>query len=237
VHKAKIKLLSKTEVLERIVGIGLIPVIRVETAELARRAIAAVRKGGIPVVEITMTVPSAVRIIEELRDEVGHDVIIGAGTVLDSQNARECIRAGAQFIVSPILDPETVATCNEEEIIVMPGAFTPTEIVRAWSLGADLVKVFPAGAAGGASFIKSLKGPLPHIKMVPTGGVSLKTAKAFIEAGAEALGVGGDLVDVAALSEGNDARIAERAQQFREIVREARGGHEMAPVTASRENG
>lgn len=218
--------------LQRITEIGLIPVIRVETAALARRAITAVRKGGIPVVEITMTVPGAVRIIEELRDEVGHDVIIGAGTVLDSQNAMQCIRAGAQFVVSPFLDPETVATCNAEEIVVMPGAFTPTEIVRAWSLGADLVKIFPAGAAGGASFIKSLKGPLPHIKMVPTGGVSLKTARAFIEAGAEALGVGGDLVDVAALNEGNDARITERAQQFMHIVRQARSGHENAPVTA-----
>ena len=231
-HKTKIKVLSKAEILERIVEIGLIPVIRVETAALARRAVAAVRKGGIPLVEITMTVPGAIGIIEELRDEVGQDVIIGAGTVLDSQNARQCIRAGAQFIVSPFLDPDTVAACNEEEVVVMPGAFTPTEIVRAWSLGADLVKVFPAGAAGGASFIKSLKGPLPHIKMVPTGGVSLKTAKAFIEAGAEALGVGGDLVDVDALNEGTDARITERAQQFMDIVREARYGRNIPSAVA-----
>jgi len=226
VHKTNTKFISKTEVLQRIAEIGLIPVIRVETAALARRAIAAVRKGGIPIVEITMTVPGAVCMIEELKDEVGNEVLIGAGTVLDSKNAKQCIQAGAHFIVSPILDPETIATCNADEIVVMPGAWTPTEIVRAWSLGADLVKIFPAGAGGGASFIKALKGPLPHIKMVPTGGVSLKTAKAFIEAGAEALGVGGDLVDVAALMEGNDARITERAEQFMDIVRETRRGHQ-----------
>jgi 2-dehydro-3-deoxyphosphogluconate aldolase/(4S)-4-hydroxy-2-oxoglutarate aldolase len=142
--------------------------------------------------------------------------------VLDAKTARECIDAGARFVVSPALDLETIRACNEAAIAVLPGALTPTEVVTAWRAGADLVKVFPAGSVGGPSYIKSLKAPLPQIGLVPTGGVSLQTAKAFLEAGAAALGVGADLVDLVALRAGNAALITERAQAFLAIVREVR---------------
>jgi 2-dehydro-3-deoxyphosphogluconate aldolase/(4S)-4-hydroxy-2-oxoglutarate aldolase len=189
---------------------------------MARRAVTAIRKGGISIIEIAMTVPNAIRMIQELREVADADTIIGAGTVLDVDTARKCLRAGAQFILSPSIDLPTIAFCNAESVAIMPGALTPTEIVTAWSAGADFVKVFPAGSMGGASYIKALKAPLPQIKMVPTGGVSLKTAAAFIEAGAEALGVGVDLVDISLLREGQDARITERARQFLDIVKQAR---------------
>src|SRR5205823_3636492 len=152
----------------------------------------------------------------------GDDVIVGAGTVLDAETARACILAGAQFVVSPALNVETISCCRRYSVAVMPGALTPTEVLQAWTAGADFVKVFPAGALGGANYIKSLKAPLPQIELVPTGGVSLKTAADFIRAGASALGVGADLVDTKALSEGRADLITERARQFIEIVRAAR---------------
>jgi 2-dehydro-3-deoxyphosphogluconate aldolase/(4S)-4-hydroxy-2-oxoglutarate aldolase len=217
------KRLKKNEVLDRIREIGLIPIIRVDSTDLARRAVEAVRKGGISIVEITMTVPGAVRMIEELSADSSLDMLIGAGTVLSPEKARDCLNAGAQFIVCPVLHPRTIAFCNDEDVVVLPGGMTPTEIEHAWSLGADLVKIFPAGEVGGPGFIKALKGPLPKIKVVPTGGVSLTTARAFLDAGAEALGVGGDLVDVSALKQGRDAYITERAHQYMEIVRQFRG--------------
>ena len=213
---------DKAEVSSRLTAIGIIPVVRAESTEMGRRAVAAILKGGISVLEITMTVPGAVRMIAELSAEVDPEVIIGAGTVLDAQTARACIEAGAQFIVSPSLNLETIAFCGQQGVLVMPGVLTPTEVVTAWSAGADFVKVFPAGAVGGASYIKALKAPLPQVKLVPTGGVSLQTAAAFIKAGAEALGVGGDLVDVKALREGRDELISERARLFVDIVRQAR---------------
>ena len=217
------KRLDKAEVLERIRDVGLIPIIRVDSTELARRAIAAVQKGGISIVEVTMTVPGAVRVIEQLSQESGQETLIGAGTVLDPQKAKECVAAGASFIVSPALNPDTIAYCNSESIVVLPGAMTPTEIVNAWNLGADMVKIFPAGEVGGPGFLKAIRAPLPQIKVIPTGGVNLTTARGFLEAGAEALGVGSDIVDVAALRQGHDARITEKAKQFVEIVREFRG--------------
>jgi 2-dehydro-3-deoxyphosphogluconate aldolase/(4S)-4-hydroxy-2-oxoglutarate aldolase len=213
---------DKAEVISRLTAIGIIPVVRAESTDMARRAVAAILKGGISVLEITMTVPGAVGVIKALSAEIDPEVIIGAGTVLDPKTARACIEAGAQFIVSPALNLETIALCGQLGVVVMPGALTPTEVVTAWSAGADFVKVFPAGAVGGASYLKALKAPLPHIRLVPTGGVSLETAAAFIKAGAEALGVGGDLVDVKALREGRDEVVTERARQFVEIVKQAR---------------
>ena len=192
---------------------------------MARRAVAAVCAGGISIVEITMTVPGAIDVIKALADESGNTILIGAGTVLDAQTAQKCVQAGAQFIVSPALDFKTIESCKEMGIAMMAGALTPTEIYAAWSAGADLVKVFPAGAVGGPSYLKAIKGPLPHIKLVPTGGVSLKTAAAFIEAGAEALGVGTDLIDAKVLRDGSDAIISDRARQYVDIVRQARSGH------------
>ena len=218
--------MNKSEIVQQIKQIGVVPVVRAESAEMAMRAIDAIKEGGISVLEITMTVPGAVRAIEEVTRRFGADAIVGAGTVLDAETARACILAGAQFIVSPSLDLETISCCRRYGIAVLPGALTPTEVVMAWTAGADFVKVFPAGALGGASYLKALKAPLPQIELVPTGGVSLKTAADFIKAGAAALGVGADLVDTKALREGQDRVITERARQYVEIVREARRNDE-----------
>jgi 2-dehydro-3-deoxyphosphogluconate aldolase/(4S)-4-hydroxy-2-oxoglutarate aldolase len=214
--------MNKNEVIQRIKEIGLVPVVRAASADEAMRAIDAIKAGGVSVLEITMTVPGAVAAIEEVAKRFGDEVIVGAGTVLDPETARICILAGAQFIVSPALNLETIACCRRYSVAVLPGALTPTEVVQAWTAGADFVKVFPAGALGGASYLKALKAPLPQIELVPTGGVSLKTAADFIKAGASALGVGADLVDVKALRDGQASVITERARQYVEIVREAR---------------
>jgi 2-dehydro-3-deoxyphosphogluconate aldolase/(4S)-4-hydroxy-2-oxoglutarate aldolase len=214
--------MNKIDVLQRIRDIGLIPVVRAESADRAMRAVAAIKAGGVSVLEITMTVPGAIDVIEKLAAAFGSEALVGAGTVLDPETAGKCIQAGAQFIVSPALNDETIACCRTNDVAVFPGALTPTEVVRAWNAGADAVKIFPAGAVGGASYLKALKAPLPQIELIPTGGVSLKTAADFIKAGAMALGVGADLVDPKALSEGNEELITERARQFIEIVREAR---------------
>ena len=213
---------GKAEVIQTIRDIGIIPVVRAQSAEEAMKAIDAIREGGISILEITMTVPGAVGVIEEVSRRYGNEAVVGAGTVLDGETARACILAGARFVVSPSLNLETIEVCRRYGIAVMPGALTPTEVVQAWSAGADFVKVFPAGAVGGASYIKSLKAPLPQIELVPTGGVSLKTAADFIKAGASALGVGADLVDVKAIREGQSQVITERAREFVRIVREAR---------------
>jgi 2-dehydro-3-deoxyphosphogluconate aldolase / (4S)-4-hydroxy-2-oxoglutarate aldolase len=213
---------DKSKVIQEIRDTGVIPVVRATTADEAMRAIDAIREGGISVLEITMTVPGAVKVIEDVAKRYGDDALVGAGTVLDPETASACVAAGAQFVVSPALNLETIARCRELDIAVMPGALTPTEVVQAWNAGADFVKVFPAGAVGGPSYLKSLKAPLPQIELVPTGGVSLKTAADFIRAGAAALGVGADLVDINAIREGQSALITERAKQFIEIVREAR---------------
>jgi 2-dehydro-3-deoxyphosphogluconate aldolase/(4S)-4-hydroxy-2-oxoglutarate aldolase len=214
--------MNKSEVLKQIKEVGIIPVVRATTADEAMRAIDAIREGGIAVLEITMTVPGAVDVIEQVTARFGNDALVGAGTVLDAETAKACIAGGAQFIVSPALNMETIAYCRAQDVAVMPGALTPTEVVQAWNAGADLVKVFPAGAVGGASYLKALKAPLPQIELVPTGGVSLKTAADFIRAGAAALGVGADLVDIKAIREGQAGMITDRAKQFVQIVHEAR---------------
>jgi 2-dehydro-3-deoxyphosphogluconate aldolase/(4S)-4-hydroxy-2-oxoglutarate aldolase len=216
--------MNKETVLKTIKDIGVVPVVRASSADEAIRAIDAIREGGINVLEITMTVPGAIGVIEKVVARFGDTALVGAGTVLDAETARACMLAGAQFIVSPALNVETIECCRRYGVAIMPGALTPTEVVHAWSSGADLVKVFPAGALGGASYLKALKAPLPQIDLVPTGGVSLKTAADFIKAGASALGVGADLVDVKAIRENNDSVITDRARQFVEIVRNARAG-------------
>lgn len=214
--------MDKKQIVEQLESLGLVPVVRASSADEAMQVIEAIKAGGVNVLEITMTVPGAIRVIEKVADKYGSDVLVGAGTVLDPETARACLLAGAQFIVSPALNLETIAMCHRYSAPVMPGVLTPTEVITAWSAGADFVKVFPCGAVGGASYIKNLKGPFPQIKMIPTGGVSLKTAQDFIKAGASALGVGTDLVDVKAIREGNPQVVTERAQQFIELVREAR---------------
>jgi len=205
-------------VLERIREVRLVPVVRAASADEAFAAVEAIRAGGIPILEITLTVPGAIQIIAELTRRLGDDALIGAGTVLDAETARQCIDAGARFIVSPALDIPTVELCRRLDVPVFPGALTPTEILTAWRAGASAVKVFPANAAGGATYIKSLKAPFPQIELLPTGGVSLKTAADFIAAGAFALGVGADLVDLAALRRGDAASITEKARQYLSVV-------------------
>jgi len=209
---------SRAEVIKQIKDTGVIPVVRASSADEAMRAIDAIREGGISILEITMTVPGAVALIEQVSKMYGDVATVGAGTVLDPETATACISAGAKFVVSPALNLDTIACCQRHDVAVMPGALTPTEVVQAWNAGADFVKVFPAGAVGGPSYLKALKAPLPQIELVPTGGVSLKTAADFIKAGAAALGVGADLVDIKA----QPATITERAKQFVEIVRQAR---------------
>ena len=214
--------MNKSDVISRITKTGVIPVIRAASADEASRAIDAIKAGGIDIFEITMTVPGAIQLIEKLAASYANDALIGAGTVLDAQTARDCVDAGAQFIISPALNLDTIRFCKESETIVMPGALTPTEIVTAWNAGADFVKVFPASAVGGASYLKAVKAPLPQIRLIPTGGVSLDTAADFIKAGAEAVGVGGELVDLKAIRENRAEIITERAQQFLEIIKKAR---------------
>jgi 2-dehydro-3-deoxyphosphogluconate aldolase / (4S)-4-hydroxy-2-oxoglutarate aldolase len=215
---------SKALVLTRIRELGIVPVVRAESADEALRAIDAIRQGGIDIIEITMTVPGAIPLIEEVSRRLGRGAVVGAGTVLDAETARACILAGAQFVVSPAWNVATIGCCRRHGVPVFPGALTPTEVLAAWEAGADMVKVFPCSALGGASYIKALKAPLPQIDLIPTGGVNLESAAAFVKAGATAVGVGGDLVDLTALREGKAGVVTERARRLVEVVREARGG-------------
>lgn len=214
--------LKKEIVRQRIEQIGVIPVVRAGSAEEAKAAVEAIQRGGVPIVEITMTVPGAIEIIREVTRSCDGNLLVGAGTVLDAEVARLCIDAGAQFIVAPGLDLETVREVAKCGTLMMAAGLTPTEIVAAWKAGADFVKVFPCGNVGGASYIKALRSPLPQIPLVPTGGVSLKNAADLIRAGAVALGVGGELVKADALQKGNLDIISETARKFLDIVRKAR---------------
>jgi 2-dehydro-3-deoxyphosphogluconate aldolase / (4S)-4-hydroxy-2-oxoglutarate aldolase len=213
--------MEKAAVLERITTTGVIPVVRARSADEAAQAIAAIQRGGVSVLEITMTVPGAVELIRDVARRAP-DALVGAGTVLDPASAQACIDAGARFVVSPTLNLDTIAACREAKVAVLPGALTPTEVLTAWNAGADFVKVFPANAVGGPSYLKSLKAPLPQVRLVPTGGVNLQTAKDFIKAGADALGVGADLVDLQALRRGEAELLTDRARRFLALVAEAR---------------
>ncbi len=203
-------------VMERIRSVGLVPVVRAASADQAFAAVEAIRAGGIPILEITLTVPGAIDVIRQLTSRLGDDTLIGAGTVLDAETAQECVDAGAKFIVSPALDIPTIELCRRIGVPIFAGALTPTEILTAWKAGANAVKVFPANAVGGAAYLKSVKAPLPQIELLPTGGVNLQTAAAFIQAGAFALGVGADLVS------GDPATITEKARQYVAVVAAAR---------------
>jgi 2-dehydro-3-deoxyphosphogluconate aldolase/(4S)-4-hydroxy-2-oxoglutarate aldolase len=214
--------MDKIQVLEQCKAIGLVPVLRADSVEKAIALAEAIAAGGVTVLEITMTVPGAIQVMRKLA-ETRPDILIGAGTVLDPETARMCILEGAQFVVSPALNLRTIEMCHRYSIAVLPGALTPTEIVTAWQAGADVVKVFPASAMGGASYLKSIKAPLPQVELIPTGGVSLATAEDFLKAGAFALGVGADLVDHKAMSEGRAHQITETARKYLGIVKAFRG--------------
>ncbi len=202
---------NKEEVRSQILNIGIVPVIRASSAAEGRFAAETVARGGIPIVEITMTVPGALQIIAELVRDLP-DVSVGAGTVLDAEMAHRCVDAGAAFLVSPGLDLETVKFATENNILMIAGALTPTEVMAAWKAGSDFVKVFPCAQVGGPAYIKALRGPLPQVPLIPTGGVNLETAADFISAGAVALGVGGELID-------KDAVRARRADVLEDLTR------------------
>ena len=214
--------MDKQRVRDRIVEIGVVPVVRASSAREAWMAADAVREGGIPIAEITMTVPGAVDVIRELTKSSAGDVLVGAGTVLNVEAATRCLDAGAEFLVSPGLNLQVVQLAAKEGKLMMAGALTPTEVIMAWEAGSDFVKVFPCGQVGGAKYIRALKGPLPQVPLVPTGGVNLHTAAEFVEAGAAALGVGGELVPAEALKSRKPEIIIENARKFLAIVREAR---------------
>jgi 2-dehydro-3-deoxyphosphogluconate aldolase/(4S)-4-hydroxy-2-oxoglutarate aldolase len=214
--------MTKEQTSKRIAEIGIVPVVRASTPKQALLAAEAVCAGGVPVVEITMTVPGAIDVIAQLAKTAGKEILIGAGTVLDAQTAQRCVDAGAEFLVSPGFDLETVQLAKRLGKLIMAGALTPTEVIAAWKAGSDFVKIFPCGSVGGPKYIKALKAPLPQIPMVPTGGVNLHTAAEFIQAGAAALGIGGELVSAAALKSGNTREITEAARQYVAIVAKAR---------------
>jgi 2-dehydro-3-deoxyphosphogluconate aldolase / (4S)-4-hydroxy-2-oxoglutarate aldolase len=214
--------MSRPDVVERIEALGIVPVVRAPSAAVALRAARAVLAGGIDVLEITMTVPDALDVLRGLSAELGDRVLLGAGTVLDATTARACIAAGAQFIVAPGLDLETVRVVQELGRPVMPGALTPTEVIGAWKAGADMVKIFPCSAVGGADYLRALKAPLPQVKLLPTGGVDRQTAADYIRAGAAALGVGTALVDLKVLGQQGEEALASRARELIEIVRATR---------------
>jgi 2-dehydro-3-deoxyphosphogluconate aldolase/(4S)-4-hydroxy-2-oxoglutarate aldolase len=223
--------LSIEDVIRKVGEIGIIPVVRAASVEEANRAVEAICAGGIPVVEITMTVPNAITVIRELVQRRGGDVLIGAGTVTNAEQAESCVRAGAQFLVSPGLSTSVLSVARVNNRLAIPGALTPTELMNAQELGARLIKIFPCGNLGGPKYLKSLKAPFPHAQLIPTGGVNAANAAEFMAAGAYALGVGADLVDAAALREGNLERITAAAKELVQAVASAR------PVKAEKKAG
>jgi 2-dehydro-3-deoxyphosphogluconate aldolase / (4S)-4-hydroxy-2-oxoglutarate aldolase len=213
--------MNKDMALKRALATGIIPVIRAASAEDALFAAEAVLAGGINVAEITMTVPGATTVVARLAKQMP-EILVGAGTVLNADAAQRCLDAGAQFLVSPGLNLKTLEYAQKQNVLMIAGALTPTEVMSAWENGADLVKIFPCSQVGGASYIRALKGPFPEIPLVPTGGVNLDTCADFIAAGASALGVGGELILKEAIRHRNGATISELAKQLLEAVQAAR---------------
>ena len=214
--------MEKREIFNRIMVEGFIPVIRVSSAPEAILVADAIKEAKCSLIEITMSVPGAIDVIKELAQKYGDEMIMGAGTVLDPETGRTALLAGAQFIVTPTLNLDLIQLAHRYSAVIIPGALTPTEILTAWNAGADMVKVFPAAQVGGPEYIKALKGPLPQVLLVPTGGVTLQNAGAFIKAGATALGVGGELVDKKAIKEKRFHVITENTLAFSKAIREAR---------------
>jgi 2-dehydro-3-deoxyphosphogluconate aldolase/(4S)-4-hydroxy-2-oxoglutarate aldolase len=217
--------LTRTEVRARIEEIGILPAIRVSAPERARFALEAVNRAGIPVAEVTMTVPGALDVIFQMAKSLP-DMVIGAGTVLDVETARRCLDAGARFLTSPGLVLEVVEFALKHDVVVFPGALTPTEVITAWKAGADFVKIFPCAEVGGHHYIRTLKVPLPQVRLIASGGVNQQTAFDFILAGASALGIGGELIPQEALNKRQETQIHELARRFLHIVKDARAQKE-----------
>ena len=215
---------DKDKVKNEILRCGFVPIIRTDKPEAAVRVAGAIRDGGAPLLEITMTVPGALDIIREIADSFGDTVLVGAGTILDSETARMAILAGAAFVVAPTLDVATIRLCHRYSRIIMPGALTPTEILQAWELGADFVKIFPADALGGPAYIKAVKAPLPQVDMIPTGGVDIDTAPDFIRAGAAAVGVGSALIDKQIMAAQAWDRLTQKTEEFLQTISAVRQG-------------
>jgi 2-dehydro-3-deoxyphosphogluconate aldolase/(4S)-4-hydroxy-2-oxoglutarate aldolase len=205
---------TKARVLEDLTAGGIVPVIRAESADTAVKIVEALVAGGIRTLEITMTVPDAIGAIRTVAERFGRDVLLGAGTVTSRALAEGSIDAGAEFLVTPCVVPDVIAVARERGVAVLPGAMTPTEVFAAWSAGGDIIKIFPASNVGGASYLKALKGPFPHIKLCPTGGVNLQTIGDFVKAGASAVGVGGELVSKTAIDRGDFAEITRLASEY-----------------------
>ncbi len=221
--------MSKQEVRDRIAEIGIIPSIRVSSTEDALFAAEAVSRGGIPIVEVALTVPEAVKVISDLARNAP-DVMVGAGSVLDVETARRCLDAGAQFLTSDGLDPETVQFGVRQDVVVIPGTLTPTDIIAAWKLGPEFVKVVPCGQVGGASYIRALKRMFPTVPLIAAGGVNQQTASNFILEGAIALGIGGELIPRESIRRRQPDRIAELARRFIGFVSNARKDSTAAPA-------
>jgi 2-dehydro-3-deoxyphosphogluconate aldolase/(4S)-4-hydroxy-2-oxoglutarate aldolase len=208
------------QIIERV---GLIPVLRAKSVAQGRAVVDAMIAGGVTVVEVTMTVPGAIDLLNELRKAYSpRDLLLGSGTVTTAEQAQATIDAGAEFVVSPSLHPDVIRVTKTNKKVSCPGALTPTEAITAWNAGADYVKIFPCSAVGGASYLKSLLAPFPHLKLIPTGGVTLQTAESFIKAGARALGVGSDLVNLAAIDAGHPEAITETARAYLQVLADAR---------------
>ena len=202
--------------------VGIVPIVRVTSAESAIKSVEAIYRGGIRAAEITMTTPGAIKALEKVADQFGDKLVLGAGTVLDTETMRAAMLAGAEFFVSPNLKLASIEMAKRYSKVVMPGALTPTEVLTAWEAGADIVKVFPCGNVGGPKYIKALKAPLPQVELIPTGGVNLETAGEFLKAGACAVAVGSELVDGKTVKEGRYDVIEERARQYLAVIAKAR---------------
>jgi 2-dehydro-3-deoxyphosphogluconate aldolase/(4S)-4-hydroxy-2-oxoglutarate aldolase len=213
--------MSRIEDLNCVLQTGIVAILRVPTSDHLASVARALLEGGIDVIEVTFTVPNALEILAAVKKDLGNRVLLGMGTVLDPESARAALLAGAEFIVSPSLNLDVIRLCHRYDKVVMPGAFTPTEILAAWEAGADVVKVFPSDCVG-PSYLKALRGPFPQIRLMPTGGVNLETLPAFIKAGASAVGVGGSLVEPQAIRDGNFTKLRELAAQYVQALKAAR---------------
>jgi 2-dehydro-3-deoxyphosphogluconate aldolase / (4S)-4-hydroxy-2-oxoglutarate aldolase len=213
--------MSKEDQLRQVLDCGLVAVVRSQDSQQLVEVVRALADGGVTTVEITMTVPDALDVVRQVRQALGDRVLLGAGTILDPETARAAFLAGAEYLVAPTVNLDVIKLCQRYDKLVMPGALTPTEILTAWEAGADIVKVFPAEVVGPA-FFKAVRGPLPQIRLMPTGGVDLTTAAAFLKAGACCLGVGSQLVEPAAVARRDFDRIRDLARQYVDIVRKTR---------------
>src|SRR5271170_5430029 len=214
--------MTADEVKAQLEAVGLLPVLRAKSIPEAHALVEAILAGGVTVIEVTMTVPGAIDLLRDLKAKYGSQVLLGSGTVTTAAQAQATIEAGAEFLLSPSLHPEVIAKTKELGKVSIPGALTPTEVITAWNAGADYVKIFPCSAMGGASYLKALRAPFPQLQLIPTGGVTQQTAPDFLKAGARALGVGADLVNPKAITDGKPEIVTNAARAYLEIIRQAR---------------